>query len=757
MTTTLEFRQGKEIFRPRARLISVLGEQLIKDATIGLLELVKNGYDADADNVVVKLLNIKFDPKNKSETEKEKALQNMTVIVEDDGCGMDLDTVLNRWLEPATGHKEEAKEKDQRTPKGRLPLGEKGVGRFAAHKLGHRLTLISRFGDEHGQLSDAEVEVIINWDDFDAIDAYLSNVGVDYREREPEYFKNQSGTVLIMEHARSFWKEGDVSRISRTLRRLMSPFRSPKSFSIKLLCPDYPNYEDLDPGEILETAHARMTALVDENGIASYEYSFNVRPFNKRVAKSSEVDLRKGISNWIPANRKSECGGFFVTCYFWDRDREILGLTNVSLPDLNQLNGVSVFRDGIRVMPYGDPDDDWLQIDSLRFLQTSDAISRKNIVGALEIDQRTNKQLKDKSNREGFIENQAFLDLRDLMRALIRIVQNEFAQDRRKIREQQKAKRREMLPAVKQLEDSIEKISAEIKKVTTMASAFVKDGKITYEVATEITDSLTQTRQEIQNAVEETRQAAADTLTVFDEEREMLLTLAGLGLAAERFTHEFSRLTREATILIKQIESSSEVRGLTVIIERVKALSSTLDALQDLVLALGPMFYVRRKTQEQELDVFTMVEQALLLNQGQIKINKIHVEKIEPDGKLNVHMRRSGLIQVFNNLIDNSCYWLSREPEKNGRRLKITILANEAAVIVADNGSGISPQDQHRIFDPFFTNKVDGRGLGLFIAKESLLEAESTITLIQNGETQYTFNKGAAFRIQFSHERVSED
>jgi hypothetical protein len=148
--SSITLRKGKETFRPRARLVSVLGEQLIRDATVGLLELVKNGYDADADHVVVKLLNLS-DP------------LKTIVSVEDDGYGMDLETILYKWLEPATGHKEEAKKQSKRTKKGRLPLGEKGVGRFAAHKLGHRLMLISRARHTDGNLADLEVVVAINF------------------------------------------------------------------------------------------------------------------------------------------------------------------------------------------------------------------------------------------------------------------------------------------------------------------------------------------------------------------------------------------------------------------------------------------------------------------------------------------------------------------------------------------------------------------------------------------------------------------
>jgi hypothetical protein len=109
MNTTNNFRNGSAEFRPMARLVSVLGEQLIRDAAIGVLELVKNGYDADADQVTVRLLNLKqakieYEEASrlKDEVKMEEALEKITIVVEDDGDGdgMLLDTILNTWLIP---------------------------------------------------------------------------------------------------------------------------------------------------------------------------------------------------------------------------------------------------------------------------------------------------------------------------------------------------------------------------------------------------------------------------------------------------------------------------------------------------------------------------------------------------------------------------------------------------------------------------------------------------------------------------------
>src|SRR5215471_20378217 len=100
-------KSGTAPFKPRARLVSVLGDQLIRDATVGIIELVKNGYDADADCVTVELNNLSK-PKE------------TVVVVSDNGIGMTLETIRTKWLEPASGHKEIEKKANRRTARGRL-------------------------------------------------------------------------------------------------------------------------------------------------------------------------------------------------------------------------------------------------------------------------------------------------------------------------------------------------------------------------------------------------------------------------------------------------------------------------------------------------------------------------------------------------------------------------------------------------------------------------------------------------------------
>ena len=232
-------------FRPRARLVSILGEHLISDHAVGLIELVKNSYDADATDVTVEV--------------RETADPVRTgVLIRDNGCGMNLDDIRLRWLSPAEDHKEQEKHTNRRTRLGRLPIGEKGVGRFAVHQLGRTLDMVTR------SVGGAEISVSINWDGFDGSDGYLDGIPVHVVERDPVLFTGeQTGTQLYISRPRSPWTEKLLKKVHRTLRRLQSPLREEEHrFVVKFRCPEFPELESIDPTDILPKAHYEFRALV---------------------------------------------------------------------------------------------------------------------------------------------------------------------------------------------------------------------------------------------------------------------------------------------------------------------------------------------------------------------------------------------------------------------------------------------------------------------------------------------------------------
>jgi hypothetical protein len=273
------------IFRPRARLVAILGEHLISDQAVGLIELVKNSYDADATTVEVELLDIDDPSESK-------------VVISDNGLGMSPQDVVDKWLSPAVDHKERSKQDQIRSSLGRLPIGEKGVGRFAAHQMGRRLKLVTRAAGK------PEVALELNWDDFDDASRYLDEVEFTVVERQPEVFRDEkTGTRLEIEGSRAPWGKRLLSKVQRSLRRLQSPLEDEgrSTFKISLRCPEHPEYENIDATDVLERAHYEFRALVSADGSCDFEYECRhpavPRPLPRMLETNcSPVSHRLGLS-----------------------------------------------------------------------------------------------------------------------------------------------------------------------------------------------------------------------------------------------------------------------------------------------------------------------------------------------------------------------------------------------------------------------------------------------------------------------------
>ncbi len=154
--------QTKELFfNPYARLLTMLGDQLIKNERIALVEIIKNAYDADASWVKVTFSGF---------GDSFELTPDSKITIEDDGTGMTQEVLEQHWVNPATPIKKISKETKDTTPKGRKIQGEKGIGRFAILKLGKTVSVATRPED-----SDSEYTLKFDFSPYD--DDFLTQNG----------------------------------------------------------------------------------------------------------------------------------------------------------------------------------------------------------------------------------------------------------------------------------------------------------------------------------------------------------------------------------------------------------------------------------------------------------------------------------------------------------------------------------------------------------------------------------------------------
>lgn len=708
-------------FRPRARLVSILGEHLISDQAVGLIELVKNSYDADAAEAVVELQNL-ADPERAS------------IVVADDGVGMTLDDLMTKWLSPAVDHKDRQKHKGERTARGRLPIGEKGVGRFAVHHLGRHLSMVTRAADGD------ELFLEIDWDRFDASETFLDGLALTVVERAPQVFWDGStGTRLEITYLRVPWNERLVRKVHRTLRRLQSPLRENEpDFGVRLVCPEFPELQDTDPTDILARAHYEFRAVIEPDGECDYEYICR-HPAVVPRARSGTDTLSLGDDQ---VSRAAECGPFWLNLYVWDRTGDYLQRAGISRSELDAHCGVSLFRDGLRVLPYGEPGDDWLLLDQERVQAPAKRIGNNQVIGLVLVDQATSLQLRDKTDRQGLVENQAFQDLRMLVRAAIRLFTAHWLADRPTREERH---RNGILAgdvdAARALASAIGKTARDDVPVHRPRSpASGSQNRPDPPRSDSDEETITQ-RQAVEELVTELNGVSA-ALREEQRQKDIMRQLAATGLAAERVVHEFGRQVAAATSHLEQLERMSRTDSAAY--EVLSTVAACLRTLRSEFRVLAPYETAGRADRMRPTSILDAANLAFLLNRQILASASVEASIRGED--FEVRSRPAAVVQILDNLIHNASHWLSHGG--NDRRLAIVLQGDARRVLVTDSGPGIHPEIRDQLFQSFTTLKVKGTGLGLFVSSE-LANSLGCILRLANPDERCREFAGAAFVLQF--------
>lgn len=716
-TTTTETTVS---FGVSARLVAILGQHLIRDNTVGLMELIKNGYDADATEVTVEMYDL---------SQPEKTL----IVVQDNGVGMTREILTGPWLTVAHGHKEEAKEALRRSRRGRLPLGEKGVGRFAAHKLGRRLVLITR---PEGQ--DTELVLEIDWDQFESVQDSLESIPLKLVERAPRHFigPDAHGTRLEISRAREKWQRRDVVKLQAALMRLVNPRYGVSDFKVRLRIPEYPELENLDSHDIVDRFQFRLDCHVDADGL--FRYTYRWRDAQLQVHEESGISMlwKEG------ATRPPACGPLKIELSAWMLDQRLLHQLGTNKEQIMALAGISIYRDGFRILPYGDEGDDWLGLDQRRINQPGIRFGNRQLIGAVFIDQVNNRNLVDKTNREGLQENQAFEDLKKIVLAAVNLLEQRSLSERQKTYQS-------FVEVKKALVDQADRLEKVVRTITTSSEhggtpkprpapepprqpeIVAPDGQPHDAVQgvfveKEQLEELTRTAMAI-------REQAARVAELQEEERDAYLHLIGSGLAAERFIHEVDRQVAralEAMEQLKQVTLPPEVEP------AVRQLDLFVNSLRNELRLLGQLRYVRRSQRARPISVRKITELLLLAYDRQFNAHGIQVDPWLEDDFI-VNMSEAALAQVIDNILDNAVYWLSRVNPAGGRRLRIDLDPTERTLVISNNGPAVDRAILDRLFvRPFVTTKPDGHGLGMYLSAEIMKRAGGRIELLPEEETE---------------------
>ena len=691
-------------FKSRARLMPQIGDQLIKNESIALLELVKNAYDADAPDVWVEMWDIDKSDKGK-------------IIVKDNGDGMDLSIVENSWMEIGTDNKKNLLDEyimnDKKSALGRLPMGEKGIGRFGVHKLGSKITLITRMKGKK------EVVVKIDWTSFEKFD-YLEQVPITVIERNPEYFTGQQkGTYIEITELKNVWTRGKLRDVYRSIMSLQSPFESIQSFNVVFET----NHKEWLEG-LLTVDRIKNDALffadvsIEGNEITELKYEFKPWKVLNKLEEKQVVRTHIEMCREERENKKKilkkidlslfDIGKVRMKLMIFDLDNTILSYGVSDKKGLKEYlknnGGIAVYRDNIRIYEYGDSGNDWLQLESKRINAPGTTLSSKITIGAIYLNRQDSGSLIEKTNREGFVENEAFEEFRYAIVNAIEKIQTLRNIDKDLLKKYYgpSGKAEPVLSSIEDLKIVIDKNIDDIK-LKNLINKSLKNIEIDYKNITDV-----------------------------------YIRSASAGLSLSVVIHEIEKIIAELKSAIKDEESTEHVKNL------VQDLSRVTDGYASVI-----------KSKKQSLvNVSDLIDDALFNVKYRLKVHEIEVVSSyrDKDRQEIIKCASNLVIGTIMNLVDNSIYWLEYSHIVNKKMYFDVSLDYEGfiTIIVADNGYGFTlPTDQ--VVKPFVTDRVGGMGLGLHLADEIMKSSEGRLVFPEKGDVclPEEFKKGAVIGLSF--------
>ena len=676
--------------RANSHVLRLLGEELIGDDGLAIFELVKNSYDADANIVAVTI-----DLNNATQT----------VVVQDDGFGMSLEDIRSKWLVLATDSKRGQSQRFRSPIHNRLPLGEKGVGRVAAFKLGKQLTLITKKKNEK------ECSLRINLDELIGQGAYLDQLSVQVEERDvPIVFlgKTTGTKVEISDLYRKNWLRGDLRKLNRLITSLSSPFETNDSFSVALSVPG--REKDLQgmfgSEDFKDQAIWEFSFEIDENGF-SWRYGFKP-PLWKSVvgreaSKKNDVLLLDDKGYEEPPGGEEVAAVFKPSfldgigpirgvIYGYYLRSEVLKATGNQQQLkgwLSDQNGVRVYRDNVRVFNYGEPTDDWLGLNVRRINRPGDRFGTNSLVAAVSLDLESSYSLKEKTNREGFDGGGGFLRFQRLVFSAFERFEREAMEDRKALDDVIRGKGTQVAPV--RFLDAMESLKAGVKS----------------------RDIPTSFQREIEAIEKE-----------YTELRDVMVSAGTAGLNLAVIFHEIER----------------EVDALAAAVDRnldAQSIKKQIEQIHYMLHGFAPLL---RKNPAKNIFFSEIIDQATRVRKSRFAFHGVAfsapvLTKEEPDFKIKAAPNL--LVGAIGNLLDNAMYWtqVRQELDEKNTTRAIRVLTQHrdddgsSLIAVIDNGTGFTEKALAKARTAFFSERPNGMGLGLYFASMVAEQMGGILTL----------------------------
>lgn len=739
-------------FTASARTAMLIGSENFSNPEGAIIELVKNTYDADSPCCY-----IFFDGFDEQITD---------IYIIDYGCGMDIKTIFDCWMQIGTDDKQQ----NIQTSNGRIKSGAKGIGRFALNRLGSGAVMYTH---KRGQDCFAWN---VNWEEFDVpgkrineimadldvvsleeIRHIISTLVIRFNVFLPEF---TTGTILKISNLADKWDAESIRHLFGALQDLVPPFNIPafEQYLYVSGSKDYgkitaKQYEDFDykvsakyDDSVLKVDVQRneldINALMSEcQGLFDME-SMKHFPYRLEDFKKETYHIEMPLEE-LDGLRKSqlleECGpklgAFQFDFYFIKSSKSDINSekSDAKYPYrqfspthrrvwLKKNIGVKIYRDKFRVRPYGENGDDWLHLGD-RYSQNPIGagqrmggyhIRQNQIVGAVEISRQHNLYLRDKSGREGLQENNVFVLFKEVLLGIINIMEKD---------------RNTVMYNLSLLYDKNHP-KEEAKKQAEKAQ---KEGSYSERNYNAISQGYTVVKQELEDKEEEIR---------------LLRNLASTGLIITSFSHELRNLSvqtknryEDLLYSLNQVTSPEKIQSLGLedyknpyeVIKNQKQYDERVRSWLEFSINSISKDKRSRKTVNLK-SYFSKFKKTWETVMRELNI-EFDVFDFSDDMKVKAFI--IDLDTIFNNLISNSIYAIKMKKSAQNREIQIRGAWEDdnIVIVVRDTGKGLDEQYRKNpsvVFNAFESSRCNnkgektGTGLGLYITKATVNEYKNS-------------------------------
>lgn len=659
------------------------------------------------------------------------------IIVSDCGHGMDHDDLKNIYLTIGTTHRANAikkaleEGKETKTPY----LGEKGVGRLAVMRLGRHLRV------ETATQYDTRMNILtIDWTDFErAYDQPASSIVIKpvFGDLKPSNYI--SGTSIIISDLRSSWTRQKLREVAiNQISRMTDPFSwaEKRRFQIRLSFNGNPiEHSRIVARELLANAHAVCHGKYEiNNNVPSLTVEFK-SPLYEGEPTTQNFDVTdlismSGIGEFGKFSRVAPVlralGPFSFDLYWFNRQRlrayEGVGDREVVRSLVKAWAGICLFRDGYRVIPYGDEGDDWLGLDIEALGASGYKLNTKQLIGRVQIGRLTNPKLLDQTNRQGLVDCPEKEAIGNLLREIISKRWHEYLNEAGRALKSKEVIDFDPHQATNKVEDLEQRTRLTIRAIR---KNFNGEEVLLHDVM----DAF----KEIKDA--HTR--AVQRIGAIEEEKERLTQLAGVGLMIEVIAHELTRATEITEVTLKGVNRNKIDVETT---SAFKVLGEQIKVIQRRLKILEPLSVPARQRRSQK-NLIEIVNYVIESHEAQFSRHEISVELKSRNRKnVSAFVIEGHVVQILENLIVNSIYWLDlqkREFQAFKAKILVEVLEDPPRIRVMDNGPGIPKGRAQSVFEPFFSTKPSSKsrrqGLGLYIARQNAEMLGGSLELVSEG------------------------